>query len=658
MRSFIILLCTFHFVFPACSAETRELISPNGSVKVVISYDKTFTYTVSYDKKPLLDPSTIDMTLQDKSRLSGHLEKAEIQARSVREMIISPVPEKSKRIRDHYNEISYRFANSFGVTFRAYDDGIAYRISTFIKDSITVQNETAEFKFSQSHQLYFSQVGVRGHQDIYHSSFEDPYQLKPLDSIPSKALMVSPVLALSAGGPRVVVTESDLEDYPGMFLRSLRGNTLKGEFAPYPKAEKVQEGLYSMRYVSERESFIARTKGTRDFPWRVMLLATHDKELPANDLVYRLASPSRVKDTSWIKPRKSTEEWIISSNIFNVPFRSGINTNTYKYYIDFARRFGFEQVLMDAGWSDNNDLFKITSEINMDSLTAYAKSKGIKLGMWTLAMTLDRQLEPALDQFNKWGVDFIMTDFIERDDQKTVQFYHKVAQACARHHIMLMFHGSFKPAGFNRTYPHALTREAVLGSEYNMWSDKAHPDHNLLLPFIRMTSGPLDYEPGLLSNATKAGFKAGMENVMSMGTRTQQLAMFLVYDSPLQLFSGNPSQGMLEPDFMSLLGSLPTTYDTTIVIDAKIGDYIVTARKKNNNWYIGAMNDLTPRELTFPLSFLDDKVYSATICRDGANADRYASDYSINRSTLRKRDKITIKMAPGGGYVLRLIRKQ
>jgi alpha-glucosidase len=657
MRLLLILLCTLQVLAHARSAETREITSPNGIIKVTISLDKILSYTVSYDNKPLLVPSTVDMVLHDKSRLSDNLEKPEIQTRSVREVIISPVPEKSRRIPDIYNEINYRFSNSFGVTFRAYDDGVAYRISTSFSDSITVQNEIAEFKFPENHHLYYSQVGVRGEQDIYHTSFEDPYQFKTLDSIPSKTLMVSPVLTAPDSGPKVIITESDLEDYPGMFLRSSRNNGLKGEFAPYPKTEKVMEGLYSLVYVSERSSFIARTKGTRDFPWRVVLIAAQDKELPANDLVYRLASPSRVKDVSWIKPRKSTEEWIISSNVFNVPFKSGVNTNTYKYYIDFAKRFGFEQVLMDAGWSDNNDLFKITPEIDMEAIVAYAKSQGIKLGMWTLAMTLDRQLEPALDQFNKWGVDFIMTDFIERDDQKTVQFYHKVAQACARHRIMLMFHGSFKPAGFNRTYPHALTREAVLGSEYNMWSDKATPDHNLLLPFIRMTSGPLDYEPGLLSNATKAGFRAGMENVMSIGTRTQQLAMFLVYDSPLQLFSGNPSQGILEPDFMNLMGSLPTTYDTTIILDAKIGDYIVTARKKNNNWYIGAMNDLTPRELTFSLSFLDDKIYNATICRDGANADRYAADYTITRTSIRKKDKITIKMAPGGGYVLKLVKK-
>ena len=650
-------LLLVHFAYFGYSAGSNTVSSPDGTIKLAITLGKSFSYSVYHNDRAIIAPSVIDMRIAKAGNLSGNLLKPKIKTRAVSEIIISPVPEKRRKIPDVYNEVTYRFTNSFGVTFRVYNDGIAYRISTFLKDSIVIESELAEFNFPSNDVLYYPQVVPRDNQDIYHTSFEEPYHIKHLDSISAQSLLFTPVLAVSAAGPKFVITESDLEDYPGMFLRSSEKMGLKGEFAPYPKKEKILDGLYSQRYVSEREPFIALSKGTRDFPWRVIMIAAEDKQLPANDLVYRLASTSRIPDVSWIKPRKSTEEWIISSNVFNVPFKSGVNTDTYKYYIDFAKRFGFEQVLMDAGWSDNNDLFKITPEIDMEAIISYAKARQIKIGMWTLAMTLERQLEPALDQFNKWGVDFIMTDFIDRDDQKSVDFYHKIAQACGRHKIMLMFHGAFKPAGFNRTYPHVLTREAVLGSEYNMWSEKATPDHNLLLPFIRMTSGPLDYEPGLLSNGTKAGFRANPADVMSMGTRTQQMAMFLVYDSPIQFFSGNPSQGLLEPDFMNLLGSLPTTWDTTIVVDAKLGDYIVTARKKDNNWYIGAMNDLTPRELSFSLTFLDEAIYDATICEDGVNADKHASDYHISTKTFRKNDKLTIKMAPGGGWVTKLLTK-
>jgi alpha-glucosidase len=274
--------------------------------------------------------------------------------------------------------------------------------------------------------------------------------------------------------------------------------------------------------------------------------------------------------------------------------------------------------------------------------------------MWTLALTLNRQLDSALNQFNKWGVDFIMTDFIDRDDQKAVRFFHRVAQACARHKIMLMYHGAFKPAGFNRTYPHALTREGVLGSEFNGWSHRATPDHNVLQPFIRMVSGPMDYEPGFLDNGTKETFRPIWNKVMSQGTRTHQLAMFVVYDSPMQLFSGNPSQGLLEPQFMELLGSIPTTWDETMIPDAKLGEYIVTARKKGSDWFIGAMTNWTGRTLTIPLSFLEAGAYKATLCADGINADKWASDYSIKEQDFNKGDSLTITLAPGGGFMMRL----
>lgn len=645
----------FLLLYIPCRADViKEIQSPSGDIKVSVSIDHTITYTVSYKNQPLLLPSVIDMTLEDGKKLSGKPGRSKIYTRSVNAVIVSPVPEKRKHIPNIYNEMLVRFTNGFGIIFRVYDDGIAYRITTVFKDSIIIKNEIAEFNFPQNTLLYFPEVAKRDNRDKYHTSFEEPYQVKPLDSVTKNNLCFTPVLIASAGNPKIVITDADIEDYPGMFVTGKSSNALRAEFAPYPLEETVAPGDFPQLYVSKRAGYIARTKGTKHFPWRVLLIAPEDKDLPANDLVYRLASPSRVKDVSWVHPGKATDEWIISSNIFNVDFKSGINTATYKYYIDFAKRFGFERIMMDAGWSDNNDLFKINPDIDMEAIAAYARKQNVKLSMWTLAMTLDKQLEPALEQFNKWGVDFIMTDFIDRDDQKAVNFFYKIAEACAKHKIMIMFHGAFKPAGFNRTYPHAITREAVLGSEYNIWSSKATPKHNLLLPFIRMTAGPMDYEPGILDNATEKTFRPIGEKVMSFGTRCQQLAMYVVYESPVQFFSGNPSQGLLEPDFMELLGSIPTTWDTTIVLDGKLGEYIITARKKNNEWFIGAMTDLTERTFTIPLDFLENENYTAIVCEDGINAGRYASDYKLYSKTLNRKDSIIIKMAPGGGYLIRL----
>lgn len=654
MRKELFVLLLLSSCYYSYAADKKEILSPDGKIKVIIEAKEKVYYSVYYENNPVVLPSAINLLLHDGTELSGKLAFGKTATRSNNSVIISPVPEKRKNIPDIYNEISIRFKQPLGIIFRVYNDGVAYRFVSYIKDSIIVKNETASFNFPANHLVYYPEVVKRDNADIYHTSFEEPYQLKPLDSITSRNLCFTPVLIAPASGPKVIVTESDLEDYPGMFVNGNGNNSLSGQFAPYPLEEKIAEGEFPQAMVVKRADYIAKTKGTRNFPWRVLLIAAADKELPANDMVYRLASPSRLKDVSWLNPGKGTDEWIIGVNLFNVPFKAGVNTATYKFYIDFAKKFGFNRIMMDAGWSDVKDLFKINPDINMDEISAYAKEKNISLSMWTLAMTLSQQLEPALQQFNKWGVDFIMTDFMDRDDQEMVKFYFRIAEACANHKIMIMYHGAFKPAGFNRTWPNAITREGVLGSEYNIWSEKPTPEHNLLLPFIRMTAGPMDYEPGILDNANAKTFRPIGDKVMSIGTRCQQAAMFIIYESPIQLFSGNPSQGLLEPQFMELLGSIPTTWDTTIVIDGKVGDYIITARKKGDDWFIGAMTDWTGRELSIALSFLDEGNYNATICADGVNADRYASDYTLQNKVVTKNETHSIRMAPGGGQVVRL----
>jgi len=656
MKLFCSAIIVLFLSLNASSADKKEIFSPDKKIKLTIESTDKLYYSISYENKPLLQPSAINMILENGTSISGKISLNKSTIRQNNSVIISPVPEKRRNIPDLYNEITIRFQQPFSIVFRVYNDGVAYRFLSHSKDSIFVKQEIAEFNFPQAHPVYFSKVYKRDNADIYHTSFEEPYQLKPLDSVSDKDLIFSPLLVAPASGPKIAITESDLEDYPGMFVTGAGNKSLIGHFAPYPLEEKVAEGEFPQAIVTKRANFIARTRGERSFPWRVLMIAATDKELPGNDLVYRLASPSRIKDVSWVNPGKGTDEWIIGVNLFNVSFKSGVNTATYKFYIDFAKRFGFDRIMMDAGWSDYKDLFKINPAINMDEIAAYAKEKNIKLSMWTLAMTLDKQLEPALEQFNKWGVDFIMTDFMDRDDQKMVNFYFRIAEACAKHKIMIMYHGAFKPAGFNRTYPNSVTREGVLGSEYNIWSDKPTPEHNLLLPFIRMTSGPMDYEPGILDNATAKTFRPIGDKVMAQGTRCHQAAMFIVYESPIQIFAGNPSQGLMEPAFMELLGSVPTTWDTTIVLDGKVGDYIITARKKNNDWFIGAMTDWTPRDLSIDLSFLGNGNYEATICSDGVNADRYPSDYVLEKKQIRAGEKLQIKMAPGGGYVVKLRR--
>ena len=634
--------------------DTFFVASPSGAIRVQVWMEGQLRYRVYYDGKVVAGLCGIDLQLGGGGGLNENNRITGQDMRRVNERIVAPVPEKRRIIPDVYNELVLRFSRPYSVIFRVYDDGMAYRIGLHFKDSVVVSNEMASYGFPGHPSIYFPEIHKREDVDVFHTSFEELYPLRPMDSLTGEAIAYSPVLIVPESGPAIGITESDLDDYPGMFLRCGPGPNLSGFCAPYPLAERINPGEYPQKVVTRRADYIARVAGTRHLPWRVMLIAPGDKDLPGNDLVYRLASPSRVSDPSWVHPGKATDEWIVNTNLFNVPFVSGVNTNTYKYYIDFAKRFGFDRIMMDAGWSDNSDLSKINPAINMDTIVAYARLRGIRLSMWTLALTLDRQLEPALDQFNKWGVDFIMTDFIDRDDQPTVEFYHRIAAACARHKIMIMYHGAYPPKGFNRTWPNAITREGVLGSEFNIWSDKVTPGHDLILPFTRMLAGSFDYEPGILNNAAKGAFRMVEGNPMSQGTRCHQLAMFVVYDNPMQIFSGNPSQGMLEPKFMELLGSIPTGWDTTVIVDARIGQYIVTARKKGREWFIGGMTDWTARSAVVPLDFLDSGEYEFTLCQDGVNAARYGSDYILDSGVTDRAGPMKIPMGPGGGFLLRL----
>lgn len=645
------------FVFMALASYGQKSISissPSGQIKVTVENKDSIYYSVTVNGKSVISPSAIVLTTNQ-----GHLGIKPVvlrqQQSAVHETIINPVPIKRKNIPDHFNELNIRYQGNFALIFRVYDDGVAYRFRTSLKDSLEIRNEIASFRFAQKADCYFPEVQKRENVDIYHTSFEEPYQILTLQQIRKTQICFSPTL-IDDKSVKTFITESDLIDYPGMFLGGTSSNGLRGVFAPVPDKEEVQGGEFKQWIVTARKKYIARTNGTRVFPWRVIGISQHDGDLLTNDLVYRLARPPVSSDWSWVKPGISTDEWICGINLHHVDFNAGINTETYKYYVDFASRFGMQYVMLDAGWSDYDDLFKITPGLDLKELSAYAKTRNIDLMLWTLSMTLDKQLDKALDMFTGLGIKGFLTDFMDRDDQKMVAFYHRVAEAAAQRKLMVMFHGAFKNAGLERTYPNAITREAILGSEYNIWSDKATPEHDLLIPFIRMLAGPLDYEPGSYNNANQRTFRPLPDMVMSQGTRVHQLAMFLAYDSPMQIFSGNPSDAYPEVDFTTFLASLPTSWDDTKVIEAKIGDYLVMARQKDSDWYITAMTDWTPREFQVDLSFLAAGKFRAFTCEDGPNAPKNAGDYKMGYQLVDSSSKLSIKMAAGGGYVVKLIK--
>jgi alpha-glucosidase len=640
-------------ILTSIAQRSYDLYSPDSTLRLEIKTRDKLSWALYSRKVLLTQSSSLDLQLANQKKLSDKLRVSSYKYSIANERITVPVPYRKKLIIDNYNQLELFLREPFRIQFRMYNDGMAYRIGLRFKDSVIIENENVSFELNENADAWFAHMDKRQNVDRFHTSFEAIYKKQALATIADTMLTYSPVTVSLSNGHHLAFSDANLFDYPGLFLEK-NGNGLKGRFAPYPVKEKLMEGEFPQWIVEERAGYIAKIQGTRMLPWRAVLVAKKDTDLPNNDLLWLLGDKSMIADPSWIKYGKGTDEWIIGINLFNVPFKAGINTATYKFYIDFAKRFGFDQVMLDAGWSDVKDLFRINPDVDMNELVAYAKKNNIRLMLWTLCATLDKQLDSALKQFHKWGIASIMTDFMDRDDQKMVNFYHRIAKACADHKISVMFHGAFPPKGFNRTWPNAITQEGVLGAEWNIWSELCTPEHNVAIAYTRMLAGPLDYEPGLLLNAQKDQFRPIGKNPMSIGTRCHQLAMFVVYDSPLQIFSGNPSQGLKEPEFMKLLGSIPTTWDETRILDGKIGEYIITARRQGNNWFIGALNNSLARDITVMFDFLTDGNFKATICKDGLNAHNYGADYELTEKNFKKNDAAQIHLAPGGGFLLKL----
>ncbi|MFO7670934.1 MAG: glycoside hydrolase family 97 protein [Bacteroidales bacterium] len=652
-------LLTALFLLQGLNLAAQEFLlqSPGGDLSVEVTVDESISYSVRYKGKHLLGSSWISMDVSIGGDQAGPFILKDSKQEWVRDEIRPLIRLKREVIPDHYNAMQFTFQNGFELQFRAYDDGITYRFAFPGPGELVVNGEIAEFNLPGDASVIYSCVKERPGADWFHTSFEETYKISRLDSLDWAMMAITPVLIRQDELPTLLITDSDIWEYPGMFLKKGEGSTLRGVFAPYPLKDSVVGEEFRLKQVVERAPYIARSGGERSFPWRVIAVAPEDSDLLLNDLVYRLASPPASGDFGWVRPGISTEEWITASNLYGVDFVAGINTATYLYYIDFASRFGFEYVMLDAGWSDVNDLFAITPEMDMEKITSYAREKGIGLILWTQALTMERQMEQAMMQFKAWNIAVVMTDFIDRDDQLAIRFMHQFAAECAKNGFMCMIHGAPKPAGFSRTWPNMLTREGVLGSEYNIWSASANPDHDLILPFVRMPSGPMDYEPGIMQHATREqNAKMGFEKVIAQGTRMHQMAMFVIYESPLQLFSGNISDALREPELMTFLGKVPTTWDQTIILKASLGEYIVEARRQGEIWYIAALNNWEAMEFHLPMDFLPEGPYRIEEARDGINAARNPHDYSLTNKSIRAPGSLKIKLAPGGGYLARIMR--
>ncbi len=641
-----------------CGAASYRITSPSGAIAAEIINDGTLAWTVSHDGREVLSKSPISMTLTDGTVWGAGAKVSKVEKNSVSNTIATPFSQCSS-MADHYNGITLKMKGGWSVEFRAYDDGVAYRFVSSRRKPFGITSEQVEFNFPDDFTVTVPYVRSGSDEDMqsqFFNSFENRYTVTPLSGLNPRRLAFLPLAVDAGDGLTLVITETDLRDYPGLYLYNPDGAmSLKGKQAPYPA--KTEDGGYNniQSVVIETAPYIADVNATRTFPWRVIAMGK-DAEIASTNLSYLLAEPSRISDTSWIKPGKVAWDWWNSWNLTGVDFEAGINTATYKHYIDFAADNGIEYVILDDGWAagKGEDLFIINPDIDLEEIISYAKGKDVGIILWTGYRALERDLERVCRHYSEMGVKGFKVDFEDRDDQLMVAFNHRAAEVAARHHLVLDLHGSYKPAGINRTWPNVLNVEGVNGLENVKWSDLDTFDiiqYDVTMPYLRQIAGPVDYTQGSMVNAARPHFRPVNGQPMSPGTRSHQLALYMVLYSPLNMLCDSPSNYRREQECTDFISSVPTVWDETVVLDGKIGEYIVTARRKDNEWYIGGVTNWTPRELEIdftPLKLGGDR--KMEIFTDGVNAHRNGNDYRKETIFLKNGGSLTVKLAPGGGF--------
>jgi alpha-glucosidase len=631
----------------AAEQSSFDLKSPDKRIEVRIRTAHGIHYDVVLKGVAILENSTLSMDADHKTLGKDDTKVVRAKATTHDEVVEPVVRQKFAKIRDHYNEQRIEFDGGFAVTFRAYNEGVAYRFETSLSASeVKIYGEEMNLNFTANDIVYYPQ------EDSFMSHNERKYLPQRLSEILPAFIATLPAVVEVGQGASVAVAESDVDEYPGLWLKGTGANGLAATFPPFPL--KVHEDTVLNVPVTEAADYIAVTKGTRTYPWRVLGIVDEDKDLLTNEIVYLLESPSKISDTSWIKPGKVAWDWWNALNLYGVDFKTGVNTDTYKYFIDFAAKYQIPYIILDEGWYVHGDILKVVPEVNMEELAAYSKQKNVGLILWAGWKELDDKLIPALDQFQKWGVQGIKVDFMQRSDQWMIEYFYRVCREAAQRHILVDFHGDQKPATMTRTWPNLINTEGVRGMEWDKWSAETDPKHSTTLPFTRMFLGPMDYTPGAMLNATKMDFRAVMDRPMSLGTRCQQLALYVIYDAPLQMLSDSPSNYEREPEAMEFLKPVPSVWDDTKPLSGKISDYVVVARRSGNDWYVGAMTDWTARDLDIDFSFLPDGEFHMQSYEDGVNADRMASDYKMKKSTVNKSTKLKVHLAPGGGWAAHL----
>lgn len=632
--------------------QTFQLVSPNAKIEVTITLSDKITWTILQEKETILSASSMSMTLNEDEVLGKNPTLINSKKESVRSSFETPFYKK-KTVVDNYNQLLLNFKGDYSIEYRAFDDGVAYRFITKKKAAITVKSEEVVLNFDKDYNTLMPYVrDLRNPKDPYISSFEAQYESKKISEFSKDTLAFLPFLVDFKNKKKAVFLEANLEDYPGMFVTNTKTKSgFEARFPKYPVKEYNGGFNYLNKLISERTDYLVKTKGSRTFPWRIVVISENDTALTNNDMVQKLSEPSKIKDVSWIKPGKVAWDWWNDWNIYNVNFEAGINTETYKYYIDFASKNKVEYVVLDEGWSVETNIMEHNPKVDLKALIAYAKERNVSIILWASWMALHENTTTIFKNYADMGIKGFKVDFIDRDDAKMVNSVYEIAQKAADYKLLLDFHGMYKPTGIQRTYPNILNFEGVKGLENNKWTPNDDvPTYDCSIPFIRMMAGPMDYTPGAMRNATKSEFKMSHSNPMSQGTRCHQLALYTIFEAPLQMMADSPTAYMNEQESTDFIAKTPTTFDETVALDGEVGSFVVISRKKGTTWYLGAITNWNSREVTLDFSFLEKgKKFEAEIFTDGLNAEKAAVDYKREKIIVDSTTKMTFHLASGGG---------
>ncbi len=640
-KQIVMLLAVFLFICSGnlCGKEI-SVQSPDGVLKVNIELKDKIYYSVYSGNDLLLENCFLSMDLANET-LGENPKLRSVKRGTIDETVKREIPLKNAMVRNHCNTLRMALATNYAVEFRVFNNGFAYRFITHKKGEVEVMGEDLTINFPADYQAHLSQP------NSFKTSYEYPYtHVSTKKYQPADRMSYLPVLLETDKQYKILISEANLQDYPCMFLKSTGKNGMQSLFPKCP-LEFGEDGDRSVKILKEAD-YIAKTTGKRSFPWRFFVISKEDKEIVANEMVYNLSSPCVLEDYSWIKPGQVSWEWWHDARLYGVDFRSGYNMDSYKYYIDFASTFGVPYIIMDEGWAKSTrDPFTPNPTIDLQELIKYGKERNVRIVLWLTWLTVENNFS-LFKTFADWGIAGVKIDFMDRSDQWMVNYYERVAKEAAKNKLFVDFHGAFKPAGLERRYPNILSYEGVLGMEQG---GNCKPSNSIYLPFIRNAVGPMDFTPGSMLSAQPEDNRSTRANAMGSGTRAYQMALFVVFESGLQMLADNPVYYYRERPCTEFISSVPVVWDETKVLDAKVGEYVVMARRSGDRWFIGAITNDKGRTLEIDLSFLPDaKNRQLVYFEDGINADRQAMDYKKREKEVNKSTKLTLKLVRNGGW--------